>query len=216
MKKKYENFIHDGKKGFTLVELIVVLVIVSILAAVAIPVLMGYTDDAKEKQYISEGKQALAATQAMLSDAYTNNLLYLPKKVRDQALETSGLDEDTEFVVYTVTNFALADGTTATIGSYTADKALYKAKDGTYVYYDKSGWSVIEANDTRVTNAKDQPNYIKVWKADMTDAKDTATKKYTTAGVDDPENDTIIDAEKDDGNGDDRTFLIESVPRLKQ
>ena len=39
-------------KGFTLVELIVVLVILAILAALLIPALLGYIDKAREKQYL--------------------------------------------------------------------------------------------------------------------------------------------------------------------
>ena len=57
-------------KGFTLVEVIVILVILAILAAVLIPSLTTYIDKAKEKQITGNARAALVATQAMASEMY--------------------------------------------------------------------------------------------------------------------------------------------------
>ena len=59
-----------NKKGFTLVELIVVLVILAMLAALLIPALTGYIDKAREQSLISEGAMVLTAAQATVSEAY--------------------------------------------------------------------------------------------------------------------------------------------------
>ena len=192
----------NGIKGFTLVELIVVLVILTVLAAVIIPLMVGFSTDAKEKKYVEEAKSAMAAAETMLSDAYTNNLLYIPKRMRDQALTTSGLDSSTELTIFTVKSFIEADGTANTISSYTIAEALYKAKDGTYVYYDGSDWRIIEASDPIVTGAKDRDTYIKVWNADMTD---TASGSIHGGGGDpqggEPGVDVIDGKERDDEHG---------------
>ena len=60
-------------QGFTLVELIVVLVILAILAAILMPALIGYIDKAKEKKYINDAKACLDATQACLVELYGKN-----------------------------------------------------------------------------------------------------------------------------------------------
>ncbi len=66
MKKKDQN------KGFTLVELIVVLVILAILAAILVPALLGYIDNAKTKQTVLNAKSALTAAQAEMSNIYAS------------------------------------------------------------------------------------------------------------------------------------------------
>ncbi len=50
MKKFLEKKIKVGKKGFTLVELIVVIVIIAILAAIAIPAVSKYIADSKNSR----------------------------------------------------------------------------------------------------------------------------------------------------------------------
>ena len=58
------------KHGFTLVELIVVLSILTILATLLIPSLTGYIEKAKKQAVLTEAKEVWTATQAALSECY--------------------------------------------------------------------------------------------------------------------------------------------------
>ena len=62
----------NKKKGFTLVELIVVLAILAILAAMLVPALTGYIDKANEKKVIATARQYYVAAQTVVSEAYAN------------------------------------------------------------------------------------------------------------------------------------------------
>ena len=68
-----EKFRKNNKKGFTLVEMIVVLVILAILAALLIPALTGYIDKAKEKQIVAETRQIVMAAQTLVDEEYAKN-----------------------------------------------------------------------------------------------------------------------------------------------
>ncbi len=63
----------SDNKGFTLVELIVVLVILAILAAVLVPALLGYIDKAKLSKDLEMAKACLNATQSVFTKQYAKN-----------------------------------------------------------------------------------------------------------------------------------------------
>ena len=64
----------NKKKGFTLVELIVVLAILAILAAMLVPALTGYIDKAREKKELAVARQYYIAAQAVASETYADSV----------------------------------------------------------------------------------------------------------------------------------------------
>ncbi|MEG1426553.1 MAG: prepilin-type N-terminal cleavage/methylation domain-containing protein [Oscillospiraceae bacterium] len=67
--KKWSN-LRKNKKGFTLVELLVVLVILAILAAAIIPSMMGFIDQAKNESAAAECRNVLLAANVQLNEDY--------------------------------------------------------------------------------------------------------------------------------------------------
>jgi prepilin-type N-terminal cleavage/methylation domain-containing protein len=72
LKKRLEN--RGGRRGFTLVEVIVVLVILAILAAIAIPALTGYIKKAEDKKWISDARDKAVAMRTVINEEYANGL----------------------------------------------------------------------------------------------------------------------------------------------
>jgi len=160
------------KDGFTLVELIVVLVILAILAAFTIPAMLGYISDAREKAGLAEARSAYIAAQATV-DSYYGPLdgaarlaIVATDNDQDDALAQAldgTIDADGTFVPTTgitdvttaFTKYISGDLTSALIRNVTISKAgkitgyTYVLSDFTYTY-DGSDWAI---SDTTTANA---------------------------------------------------------------
>lgn len=143
MKRREKN------KGFTLVELIVVLVILAILAAILVPALLGYIDSARSKQTVLNARSAMTAAQAEMSTIYAKGID--PAKIsdapyKDEVASTADLDglKCTSLVVACKTNWKNPTTTgnpsiKEQHDAYTIAYVKYTDNTGT-VYYVDGSW----------------------------------------------------------------------------
>lgn len=115
-----------GKKGFTLVELIVVIVIILILAAVMVPQLLRYVDRAREANAKAEAATILSQVQADFADSKVGSTQYtggtingvtvsvvaaIPDDMATEATAMVVIATDADTQEDSITNFAYCDGT---------------------------------------------------------------------------------------------------------
>ena len=139
----------NKKKGFTLVELIVVLAILAILAAMLVPALTGYIDKANEKKAIATARQYAIAAQSTVSDAYASNIKITAITITasgttSTATCTGDTSTGTKFTTQ-FTNFAeIKGGDTATLNfgdDQKLDNNSSVTTGGVTVYYKDGVWA---------------------------------------------------------------------------
>ena len=135
-------------KGFTLVELIVVLVILAILAAVMVPTMIGWIDKAKEKKILLAARSLYTASQAVLSEEYAMCSDPSAPPTTD-SLKNSGRSEE----ILKLAGTPEGDTVSCSIGvmggdsygNYIVQYAYYSENaTGIAVYFNGSSWETVE------------------------------------------------------------------------
>lgn len=152
------------KKGFTLVEIIVVMLILAILATMFIPNMLGYIERTEETTAIMECRSTVIASQTILNQTYAyksaefegiyNNTVY--------TIKTSSYDKDSDTINLcnysgmtdnlngVICGLAESDGKVTDIhtdNSCRLKTLMYTSSNGKTVQYDsdyESGYILIE------------------------------------------------------------------------
>lgn len=136
----------SGQSGFTLVEMIVVLVILGMLAAVMIPPMVGWIDKAREKQALIECRTYYLAVQTLASERYAEGSDEVDSR---EALELA-FGEGTK--CQAATEIIVKDGSVVRIDGFTASNKK------TYSYLASQAGDAAGENDRYVAGWIETPD----------------------------------------------------------
>ena len=73
----------NSKRAFTLVEIIVVILVLAVLAALIVPALTGYIKRARRERYYDDAHYALVAAQSVMQELYASDDTALSNTSKD-------------------------------------------------------------------------------------------------------------------------------------
>ena len=149
-------------KGFTLVELVVVLAILAILAAMLVPALTGYIDKANDKKLIAKARSLYTSSQSVVSGEYAKNSSF---EKTTKYFEDSGMNAE-------IVKLSEVDGE---YECYIALDSIYKVSELFYKENDKS----VYLKDGQYEVAKDATKPTSVVIAIKSTEKPFPGSKYT-------------------------------------
>lgn len=143
------------KKGFTLIELIVVLVIMAILAAAAIPTVMGYIENSRKAAYLANVRAVYQAGQSAIAEGKAAGIaIQLISGKKDFYLEEENSTDASKTMTFTKRVAALTGFPEANIevylqgsdndGGFEAAAATGHAKDTYDVLVDSSKGEILK------------------------------------------------------------------------
>lgn len=138
--------------GFTLVEVIIVLVILAILAAVLIPSLTGYIDRANKSKHMLAAKNCMKAMQVELSELYaergtldlsnqssTHDVSYIGTQFAKDVLTTA--DDDPYMLIFGLGDYAKYIDTDPAKAYTVYFVAYWPDKNEDPIFFDGTEWT---------------------------------------------------------------------------
>lgn len=147
MKKDYRN------KGFTLVEMIVVIVIIGILLAILVPGMFRYIQKAKEQQAIVECRAVVTAAQTLALEQYGKNI-FEPENFQTDSIKLDICNNAG------VTGSIVSGVLFSDMPNHEIKYLEYESAGDILVIYDISSSSVFFIKYNRTETYKDKIDYV--------------------------------------------------------
>lgn len=119
--------LRKNKKGFTLIEIIVVVVILAVLFAVAVPSVMKYMNEADDAKYMADGHSVLQSVQIEMAKAYAGDNVITVEEM--EAVLNEAENQDNQFTVTDVKVYEDGANVTQTNDEITINGSEYKGVD---------------------------------------------------------------------------------------